>query len=191
MKNKKIALFGGSFNPIHNKHIKIIKNLIKGKVVDEVWIIPCKKHPFNKELLDTKHRIAMIKLAIKDIKKAKISYIEIKSKGKNYTIKTIEKLQNNHKNYIFYLIIGSDILNSIKKWYRYKELIKKIDFIVFKRYGYKIKNLKNLRIYKKIIDMPDNTSSTEIRKKIKDNKIISNLVPYSVEKYINHNNLYK
>ena len=90
---KKIGLFGGSFNPIHSGHLKIIRSLLKNKIVSEVWIMPCKKHAFNKNLLGDNRRVKMIKLSIKNLKNAKICHIELKSKTTNYTLNTLKKLK--------------------------------------------------------------------------------------------------
>lgn len=184
----KIGLYGGSFNPIHNGHIRVIKYLLKKKIVDEIWIVPCKKHRFNKHLADEKDRIAMIKLAIKNIKKTRIDRIETKSKVKNCTLKTIRKLKKKYK-HRFFLIIGSDILYEIKKWYKYEELIRESEFIVFKREGYSIKKVPKMKIIL-IREKGNRISSTGIREKISEGKPLKNLVPLSVNKYIKEKNLY-
>jgi len=145
-KNKKIALFGGSFNPIHNDHIKIIKELLKKGLVDEVWIMPCNKHAFNKELASGKNRVEMIKLAIKNIKKVRVCYIELKSTGKNYTLNTLRKLRARYP-YEFILMVGADILHEIKKWHNYRKLLDETSFIVFGRKSYPVKKIKGLKIF--------------------------------------------
>jgi nicotinate-nucleotide adenylyltransferase len=186
----KIGLFGGSFNPIQNRHISIIKQLLNKKIIDRVRIITCKKHAFNKSLLSEKHRIKMIKLAIKGIKNVKICDIELKSKTKNYTLKTIKKLKSKY-GHEFFLIIGSDILHEIEKWYKYKELLKEIEFIVIKRKNYKIKKIPRLKIESLIKTNVSSISATEIRKRIKKGKSLKNLVPDYIIKYIKKKSLYK
>ncbi len=189
-KNKKVALFGGSFNPIHNDHIKIIKELLQKRLVDEVWIMPCKKHAFNKELASGKNRVEMIKLGIKNIKKVKVCCIELKSTGKNYTLNTIRKLRAGYP-HEFILMVGSDILHEIKKWHNYKKLLDETRFIVFGRKSYPIKKIKELKIFYLIRQETKNISSTEIRKRVKENKSLKNLVPTAVEKFIKKQHLYK
>lgn len=187
---KKIGLFGGSFNPIHNAHVKLIDQIIREKVVDEIWLIPCKKHNFNKQLLNARDRIKMIKLAISGLKNARINNIELKMRGKSCTLKTIRKLKQENRNKEFYIVIGADILQEIKKWYKYERLVKETKFVVFSRKGYKFVKNPDLRI-EKIIDLKrDNISSSEIRQNVKQGKSISKLVPRKVEEYIKKNNLY-
>lgn len=89
----KIGILGGSFNPIHNSHLKIIMYSLGKKMADEVWLLPCKKHAFDKSLESTSHRINMIRLATKGMEKIKICRIELGSRGKNYTIDTMRKLK--------------------------------------------------------------------------------------------------
>jgi nicotinate-nucleotide adenylyltransferase len=189
-KIKKIALFGGSFNPIHNQHINIIEKLAKSKIVDEVWIIPCKKHAFNKDFAPAKHRIKMINLAMKKMKNVKISRVELNFKGTTYTIKTIRALKSKYC-LRFFWVIGSDILYEICKWNNYKELFGEIEFIVFKRGGYPIKEVKGMRIFKTIAYGANGISSTDVRNRTREGKTLKNLVPLSISKYIEKNKLYK
>lgn len=189
-KTKKVALFGGSFNPIHNSHISIIKELLKRKLVDEVWVIPCKKHAFNKNFAPAKHRVKMIKLAIKNIKNARINRVELNYRGTTYTIKTIKKLKSKHLHRFFWTI-GSDVLNEIKIWQDYKKLLEEIEFIVFKRKGYPIIKVRGLKIANLIKKKETGTSSTEIRKRVKEGKSLKGLVPLSIKEYIEKESLYK
>ncbi len=187
---KKIGLFGGSFNPIHNDHIRIIKKLLKSKVVDEVWIIPCKKHAFNKELVSSKDRIEMIRLAIKNLKNVKINKVEINSKGTTYSIKTIKKLKANYLHKFFW-VVGSDILHEIKEWKKYKQFLAEVEFIIFKRKGYSIKLPEGMKVYKVFNYKKSWISSTEIRKKVREGKPLKNLIPLIIDDYIEKEELYK
>lgn len=189
MKLKKIALFGGSFNPIHNHHIKMANSVLEKKLADEVWIIPSKNHPFNKNLAPAYHRINMICLAFND-PRIKINNIEIDSSETNYTIRTIQKLKEQYP-YKFYWMAGSDILSEIDKWYGKDELLKEIEFILFKRNGYDIDAPKNMKIKKMLNIDSDNESSTEIRERIRQNKPLKNLVPLAIEEYIKTEKPYK
>ncbi|MDO8516901.1 MAG: nicotinate (nicotinamide) nucleotide adenylyltransferase [Nanoarchaeota archaeon] len=188
---KKIAIFGGSFNPIHNSHVNIVKNLIDSKIVDEVWILPCRKHVFNKTLAKEKDRVKMIKLALENIKNVKICNIELKSKEKSYTIKTLRRIKRKFgKKYKFFIIIGSDIIYEVKKWYKYQELFNEVEFIVFKRKGYLIKKVNGMKIYHIINKKESGLSSTEIRKRAMQGKSFKALVPVKVSKYILEKKLY-
>lgn len=186
----KVGLFGGSFNPIHNSHVTTIEYLINKKIVDQVWIIPCKDHVFNKGLIDAKDRVKMIELATKDIDGIKINRIELKTSGKSYAINTLRKLKEINPQHSFFFVIGSDILYEIDAWHKYKDLLKEIDFIVFERKGYEIKNVKGLNIIYLIKEKSSSISSSEIRKNIKEGRSLKNLVSKNLMDYIIRNKLY-
>lgn len=189
MKNqKKIAIFGGSFNPIHRKHVKIIRSILER--INEVWIIPCKNHALDKSLANEKDRLEMIKLAVEGIENVKISRIELENKEKSYTLKTLNELEKEYPEFKFFIVIGADILHELDKWYEYKELLEKAEFIIHSRNGYPIKNIQGMKILTIIEDNDENISSTEVRNKIQQEKSISNLVPIKVESYILKNKLY-
>jgi len=190
MKTKKIALFGGSFNPIHNHHIKMANYVLEKNVADEVWIVPCKNHAFNKNLAPANHRINMINLAF-DNPKIKINKVEIESEETNYTIDTIRKLKKQYS-HEFYWIIGSDVLYEMEEeWYGLPELFKETEFIIFNRNNYLIHPLQNMKI-KSILEIKtNNESSTEIRDRVKHRESLKNLVQLSIEEYIIKNKLYQ
>ena len=68
----RIALFGGSFNPIHNRHIELAEKVLKDNLADQVWIVPCGNHAFNKSLAPAKDRIEMINLSLKGNKNIRV-----------------------------------------------------------------------------------------------------------------------
>jgi len=187
----KIGIFGGSFNPVHNSHIKIVEEVLNRGFVDEIWIVPCGSHAFEKNLIDPEKRLKMLELVFGRDKRVKILRIEIDSNEKNYTLDTIKNLKNKFPEHEFYFVIGSDVTGEYKKWYRHEELSKEVKFIVYLRKSYKIKNDKGMIIYKIINKNLSDISSTEIRNLIKDKKNISKFVPREVENYIKENNLYK
>jgi len=190
MVNKKIALFGGSFNPVHNQHINLINEILNQDLVDEVWIIPSKNHPHSKQLTPAKDRVNMIKLAISN-PKVKICDIELKSDETNYTIRTITKLKAKYPHEFFWTM-GSDILQDMNdKWYGIKELMKATKFIIFKRKGYSIKKIPNMKIIAILENNINNISSSEIRKRIAQNKSLKDLIPLPIKEYILKNKLYK
>ncbi len=187
----KIGILGGSYNPIHNSHLNLAKYLTDSKLVDEVWIMPCKTHALDKVIEDEFHRVAMINLALDELSKnnIKLCDIELKRKGKSYTIDSLRALRKSY-NHDFYLVMGSDILRQIKKWHGYDELRKEADFIFFKRKGYPILDA-GLHITS-VVDYPvGENSSTEIRTRLNEKKSILDLVPSKVSDYINKHKLYR
>lgn len=189
MESKKVALFGGSFNPIHNHHISMVNEILNKKTADEVWIIPSKNHPFNKQLAPAEDRINMINLAFNN-PYIKINTIEINSPETNYTIRTVQKLKAQYP-YEFYWTIGADILADMKdKWYGLEDLLKETEFIIFNREGCPINYIPNMKI-KTVFNIPTHgESSSRIRRLASQNKPLKELVPLNVEEYIKEKRLY-
>lgn len=185
----KIGIFVGSFNPVHKGHIKI-SNYIVSNYVDKILIVPTGNYWNKTNLIDIKDRINMLKFYEKDniIINDTLNDLE-------YTYQVIDRLKSIYKDDKLYLIMGADNIVNFDKWKNYKELLE-IGFIIFKRDGIDINyyldklNKKNDVI---IIDNVEkiNISSTEIRKKIKENKDLNDLLDKKIIDYIKNNKLYK
>ena len=126
----RIGMFGGSFNPIHNGHIQLIKGIISELNLDKLLVVPSflPPHKLVKSPVSPEDRIAMCKLCIDNIPKAKISDIEIKRGGKSYTYKTLQELHSIYTTDDLFLIMGADMFLSIETW-RNPEIIFKLAII--------------------------------------------------------------
>lgn len=131
----KIAMFGGSFNPVHSGHTEIAKTATEKFQLDKLLVIPSGTpvHKLAPDLAADAHRVSMLELAFKDIKNAEISDIEISSTDKCYTYTTIEKLKKIYPEDELYLIIGSDMLLSFDSWYRYQNILNSVTILAASR----------------------------------------------------------
>jgi nicotinate-nucleotide adenylyltransferase len=189
MNKMKVGIFGGSFNPIHNDHVDMMKYLAKHKIVDEVWIMPCKSHPLNKKVEDESYRVDMINLAIAGLERVQFCDIELTKQGTSYTYQTLRELRKLYP-FDFSLIVGLDIINQLPQWYGYDILKKEAKFIVFHRGGYdKIDG--GVNIENNFYFNGKDISSTAIRQRVKNKESIEDLVPKAVEQYIIQNQLYR
>ncbi|EFE86766.1 nicotinate (nicotinamide) nucleotide adenylyltransferase [Fusobacterium periodonticum] len=186
----RIAIYGGSFNPMHIGHEKIVDYVLNNLNMDKIIIIPVgipSHRENNLEQSDT--RLKICKEIFKGNKKIEVSDIEIKSEGKSYTYDTLLKLMDLYgENNEFFEIIGEDSLKSLKTWKNYEELLKICKFIVFRR-----KDDKNIQIDKEFLNNKNiiileneyyDISSTEIRNMVKNNEDISAFVNKKVKKLI-------
>ncbi|ATV58956.1 nicotinate (nicotinamide) nucleotide adenylyltransferase [Fusobacterium pseudoperiodonticum] len=186
----RIAIYGGSFNPMHIGHEKIVDYVLNNLNMDKIIIIPVgipSHRENNLEQSDT--RLKICKEIFKGNKKIEVSDIEIKSEGKSYTYDTLLKLMDLYgENNEFFEIIGEDSLKSLKTWKNYEELLKICKFIVFRR-----KDDKNIQIDEEFLNNKNiiileneyyNISSTEIRNMVKNNEDISAFVNKKVKKLI-------
>ena len=186
----RIAIYGGSFNPMHIGHEKIVDYVLNNLNMDKIIIIPVgipSHRENNLEQSDT--RLKICKEIFKGNKKIEVSDIEIKSEGKSYTYDTLLKLMDLYgENNEFFEIIGEDSLKSLITWKNYEELLKICKFIVFRR-----KDDKNIQIDEEFLNNKNiiileneyyDISSTEIRNMVKNNEDISAFVNKKVKKLI-------
>jgi nicotinate-nucleotide adenylyltransferase len=183
---RRIALFGGSFDPIHTDHVNIIKACRDDLHFDEVWIVPAFVNPFkNISTSSVAQRLAMIEMAIKDLPYARISQFEISKQKSSYTYDTILHFKRRYPDDQFTFIMGSDQLDNFESWNFFDELIAAIDFKIFKRsdqYNHAIATKYQLEVF----DFENNyLSSTKIR-----NLESLDLQIKPVNDYINNNLMY-
>ena len=179
----KIALYVGSFNPVHNGHIKVMNYLIDNKIVDKVLVLPTPNYWNKQDLISVNDRINMLKFFETD----KI-IIDTIHNNYPYTYQVIDSIKKDYKNDDLYLVIGSDNLEKLYLWKNIEKILENY-VIVFQRGKTNINRC--LERYDKskfiIIDNFQNieVSSTEIRNGGKDN------VDKKVLEYIRNNQLYK
>ena len=123
VKDHKIGLFFGSFNPIHIGHMILAEFMIEHTDMKEVWFIVSPQNPLKekKSLLADYHRLAMVNIAVEDEPRMRSSNIEFKMPQPSYTIDTLTYLSEKYPQQKFILIGGTDILPSFHKWKNYKE----------------------------------------------------------------------
>ncbi|MBD5423930.1 MAG: nicotinate (nicotinamide) nucleotide adenylyltransferase [Allobaculum sp.] len=114
---KKVALLGGSFDPIHNGHLTMAQAALDHLGVDEVWFIPAGSTPLkDRPLTNAAHRLKMIRLACQENPKFKVCDIELKRNGKSYTVDTLERLTQLFPNIEFFWLIGEDQAHNFDHW---------------------------------------------------------------------------
>jgi nicotinate-nucleotide adenylyltransferase len=193
-----IALFGGSFDPPHIAHQQIPLFLLKNHLVDEVWYVPVKHHPFGKVLAPDEQRVAMLEKMIqclvkenpKYAQKLRIECWEVDKNHSSYTIQTLDALAKQHPEKKFSWVIGTDNLEKFHLWHEYQRIIQEFGVFVYPRVGYPPTPLRNGMTY--LSTAPEvNVSSTELRQKIKAKEPITNLVTDQVEQHIVQEQLYQ
>ncbi|MDO9152867.1 MAG: nicotinate (nicotinamide) nucleotide adenylyltransferase [Paludibacter sp.] len=189
-----IALYFGSFNPVHLGHVKLAEYLIENSAVDEVWFIvsPCNPLKDQKELIDEYLRLDMLMLAIKEQPKFKASDVEFTMPIPSYTIDTLYKLKTNFPQHHFSLMIGSDNALVFHKWKKYKQLLKHFEVFVYPRTGYYFSEVAAKYPQMKLTDTPlYDISSTQIRADLAQKKDVNHWLHPDVFQFIIENNLYQ
>lgn len=193
----KIVVFGGTFNPIHNGHLRIARAVQKRFLPDKILFVPSpSKHfahrSYRKELAPYRHRLEMVSLAVKGYRGFEASDIEAKIRSQGGPIYSILTLRRMKKIYPpgteFYYIIGMDTLKTLNKWHNIQGLMKLCRFIVVPRPGYKRPKSMHRHLY--LANVRINISSTLIRKRLNKKLSIKSLVQLAILNYIRRQSLY-
>jgi nicotinate-nucleotide adenylyltransferase len=196
----KIAIYGGSFDPIHVGHIQVAQHVLNNsKEFDQVWLMPCFRHMYDKRMSAPEHRFAMCELAAAVDRRISVSNYEIKNQLAGETYHLIKKLVEEpllKDRYTFAYIIGQDNANSFDKWVNYEFLERAMQFVVIPRKGIPFDQNSTWYLKPPHIFMAGDTnimevSSTQVRETLKRNdSAINKLVNPAVLAYIKEHNLY-
>ena len=194
MSKEKIGLFFGTFDPIHNGHLRIAKYITEEKLADKVWLVVTPENPIKvgSKISSFNHRFNMAKIATEKYDNIIPSDLEVNLKKPNYTIDTLEYISNKLKGIEFSLIIGEDNYKIFDTWKDYKKIINKYKIFIYPRKGtlneiLHIINQNTMYIGGPRIDL----SSTNIRKIVSNNSDPKDLISNKVMEYINSNKLYQ
>jgi nicotinate-nucleotide adenylyltransferase len=130
-----IALLFGSFNPVHNGHLAMAHAALQSNKIDEAWFVVSPHNPLKgfTTLASANDRANMVSLALMHEEHMKLCTIELDMPKPSYTIHTIQKLKRHFHEHDFFLLCGTDVVNSLPAWYKYKELIQEVKFLVCSR----------------------------------------------------------
>jgi len=132
-----IAIFGGSFNPPHVAHVLAAAFVLAmEEEIDELWVVPCFRHPFAKCLASFDDRFAMSELAFSWLPRVRVSAIERDLGGESRTIRTIRHLQSVHPSWNLRLVIGTDIMTDAPRWDSFEEIARRAPPLVLSRKGF-------------------------------------------------------
>ena len=218
MKMERIGIFGGTFNPIHNGHVKAALEVQNNFLLDKVLLIPSSIPPHKgaPDIVPPSDRLQMVKLAVEPYPQFIPSPIEIEAKGKSYSILTLAKLKKQYPDAFMFFILGIDAFLEIDTWRDYEKVLEQCHFIVISRPGYDLGDAKKIlggKHTERMIQVFDfsrfdeemwidnkifllsisalDLSSKDVRKKVKNGESIAGLVTESVEEYIRIKKLYQ
>jgi nicotinate-nucleotide adenylyltransferase len=205
MANRKIALFGGTFDPVHLGHTKIASYAAEKIGAEKTIFIPAKRSPLKvlSPAASASDRFEMIKLAIAGRSGFEVSDYELSKEGNNYTIETVRYFKEEcGKNAEIYWLMGADTIDEFVRWHRVVELIDECNLCAMYRAGCEKPNFTRFenvwgaervkKLQANIIETPMiNISSSEIRRRLKAGEDVSDMVCSAVAEYIQKHGLYK
>lgn len=205
---KRLGIFGGAFDPVHKGHTQSLKFINDLKIVDEVYVIPNFASPHDKDIRSSgSHRLKMLEMAFNEFENIKINEFELNNKKKSYSYETLNSFKQLFPDRHFSLIIGLDSLHSFTTWKNWEEILSLCSLLVLGRTINKNKKLDKALESRITLDIDDffsehgkifllendfiNVSSSEIRKKIKNDESLEGLLDQNVQEYIQDMSLYK
>lgn len=192
---QKIALFGGSFNPIHNGHLALASLAVSYLQLHTLYFIPTADHPFSKESLQTpfKERMAMLEAALEDFPEMDIYDGESKREGPSYALTTIREFRELYPDAELFYIIGSDNIADFHKWYHYEELLSEAQLLITSRPGYSVEIPEYMKKYNPIfLPSPEwALSSSRVRDYLSKGYTCTGLIPDKTLTYIANNSIFQ
>ncbi len=206
-----IGIYGGSFDPIHNGHCRLIIELLEKMPFSEIKILPCLTPALKPETkVPADHRLNMLGLALLGINRVNIDERELKRAKVSYTYDSLQEIRNELGDKPLALIMGIDAFSDFDQWHRWQELLPLAHIIIVSRPHYELpqKTVLAELLKKHLVDDQNelcktpggkificpipllSISATDIRRKCEDNLSIKYLVPDSVLEYIINEELY-
>jgi len=205
MAKRKIALFGGTFDPIHLGHASVAAEAMKHIGAEKLVFIPAKRSPLKgfSPCASDEDRFAMIALSIAENKNFELSDYELKGPEPSYTLQTVRQFQADYGSETsIYWLVGADSIDDLTYWYRIVELIDECNISAMCRAGceppnfakfeaiwgcQRVEKLQRNVIQTSLIDI----SSTEIRDKLAQGLDVTDMLHPAVADYIRERGLYQ
>ncbi|MCF6358786.1 MAG: nicotinate-nucleotide adenylyltransferase, partial [Draconibacterium sp.] len=131
----KVGLYFGSYNPVHIGHLAIANYMVEYTDIDQLWFVISPQNPHKKKtnLLDDYQRLEMVYRAVEGDDRLRASNIEFNLPKPSYTINTLAYLSEQHPDYQFRILMGSDNLEHFHKWKNYEAIVENYGVIVYPR----------------------------------------------------------
>lgn len=194
MTARRIALFGGSFDPPHNAHVELARTALRALALDELRWVPA-GNPWQKErrITPAGHREAMVRLAMGDEPRFVLERCELERAGPSYTLDTVRELQAATPGAQWVLLIGQDQYAGLHTWHDWRELLGRVTLAVANRPGVARPPAPEVQaVVHQAVPLPMmDIASTEIRARVAAGQDIGALVPAGVAGYIERHRLYR
>ena len=214
---RRVAIYGGTFDPVHNGHLEVARRVRKLFELDEVIFVPAcvPPHKRNANITSAFHRFAMLALATEEDQQLRVSTIELDAPELPYAVETVDRMKDVSVRTFF--LIGADSWSEISTWHEWQKLLTMCELIVVTRPGYEINSIATPST--EMVDLRDvdanqvselvkrdgqprvfitnvamiDVSATRIRVAVQanDEAGLQTMVPPAVARYIDKYNLYR
>jgi nicotinate-nucleotide adenylyltransferase len=203
----RIAILGGTFDPIHNGHLAAAQSVAETFQVDEVHFVPAFSPPHKqlRGITSPFHRFAMVALATDSVDRFRTSTIEVDALERRYTVETLDAMKHAYPSAEFLFIVGTDMYQEIETWKNFRRLFELVHLVIVNRPGFPIReDVARYQILneRQTVTLPQEASvfylpfvrqpisSTAIRDERKRGEPVTQWLPPSVWRYIEKNKLY-
>ena len=192
-RGRKLALYGGAFDPVHRAHLAIAREALTDLVDAEVCFIPAAHSPLKQAgpVASDAQRLEMLNRALKEEPRFLVDDLEIQRGGRSYTVETVSAFEQAFPGIELFWIIGADQFEQLDRWAQIDRLMAAVTFLVAGRPGHSLGEppVDGLR-YRKLDVSLMNLSSSEVRERCEAGSDISGLVPEQIEAFILDHGLY-
>lgn len=190
----KVGILGGSFNPIHNAHLKLASAARRQLGLQRVYFVLSPKSPFklNSKQPSAKIRWLMLKLALRDLPWAKAADWELRRRGPSYTVTTLASYRKKHPTDKVHFIMGSDSVKNFRHWKSPRQILALSTMVIGRRPGFSTIALPGFKDIHPIVlrgIFPD-LSSTKIRHAVTNGRFVS-AIPKPVAEFIRRKKIYQ
>jgi nicotinate-nucleotide adenylyltransferase len=184
----RIGILGGSFDPVHDGHLALGRAAVRELRLNRIFFVPARLSPFKQSRPPAarRHRLRMLKLALKRVPRSRICDWELRRPGPSYTISTLKRFRREHPRAELFLIVGGDAAATLPRW-KDADLFPRYCSIVSARRGGKSEASRGVRWLK--ARMPD-ASSSSVRKDLSAGRLSGLPVPPAVLRHLRANGLY-
>ena len=203
----RIAILGGTFDPIHNGHIRVAQTVADTFGIDEVHFVPAftPPHKARPGITSPFHRFAMVALAIAPYDRFRLSTMEVDRLEARYTVNTLELMHDRYPDAALLFITGTDLFAEIEEWKGYDRLFDLASFAIVNRPGnpmrHDLRSVQIVGVTAKtspsrtpcvyyLPQLNEDISSTKLREQLREGRDVDEWIPSSVRAYIHTHELY-
>ena len=190
---KRIGIFGGSFDPVHNAHVALARVALEQLGLDEIrWVPVWQTWQKTRQLAPPADREAMVRLAIAGEPRFVLERCELRRRGTSFTLDTVRELRAAEPDVEWYLILGQDQYAGLHTWRDWRELVGLVTLVIAPRAGAPAVDAQVASTPHRTVELPMmSESSTDIRSLLAEGRPIDAFVPPAVARYIESHHLYR
>jgi nicotinate-nucleotide adenylyltransferase len=201
---QRVAVFGGTFDPVHLGHLIMAEQAREQARLDQVWFVPAASPPHKQGLAVTPfaHRAEMLHLAVAGQPSFRVEELEKDRPGPSYTADTLEELRRRHAHTELFLLLGSDCLPDLPHWHDPQRIVGAAGLLVVARPGWPVAGpeelskalglLPEVELRWQVVEVPlIEIASRDLRHRVAEGRSTRFLVPRAVECYVQEKRLYQ